>query len=107
MSDYVLIESQYRRGSEPADPLHLAESLAARGAGVTVFLVQNGVLAARRYGSRAAVTAARKAGVTVLADEFSLRERGIGKEQLREGISPSQLDFVIDRMAAGDKVIWN
>ena len=107
MSNYVLIESQYRRGSEPADPLQLAESLASRGARVTVFLVQNGVLAARRYGSKATVTNARKAGVTVLADDFSLRERGIDATELREGIESSPLDFVVDRMAAGDKVIWH
>ncbi len=107
MSNYLLIESQYRRGTDPADPLHLAVNLASRGARVSVFLVQNGVLVARRYGSKASASRAREAGVTLLADEFSLRERGITSDDIRDGITSAALDHVIDRLAAGDKVIWN
>ena len=46
-------------------------------------------------------------GVEVLADEFSLRERGITPDRLTPGISPVALDVVIDRLADGWKVLWH
>jgi sulfur transfer complex TusBCD TusB component (DsrH family) len=86
------------------DPL--VEALAA-GAPTTVVLAQNGVLAARR-GSAAAEGVARLASTArVLADEFSLQERGIRTDELAGGVSPATVEEVVDLlMAGGCRAIW-
>jgi len=73
-----------------------------------VFLVQNGVLPARA-GSAAAPTVRELASsVTVLADDFSLRERGIGADELADGVNPASIDVLVDLVVEdGRKVIWH
>ena len=44
--------------------------------------------------------------VEVLADDFSLRERGIGEGELADGVSRASLEVVVDRLAAGTRTIW-
>ena len=39
--------------------------------------------------------------MSVRADEFALRERGIDGGDLSPGVASAALDFIIDRMAAG------
>ena len=108
MTEYLLIES--RSPAESADVAHshaLAAALAAHGDRVTLFLVQNGVLCAR-HGARAeGLEAAIRAGVTVLADDFSLRERGIPPDRLAPRVAPAPLEIVIDRLADGARTLWN
>lgn len=53
------------------------------------------------------IDSAFQEGVVVLADEFSLRERGIAAEGLAEGVVASPLDLVVDELARGAKVIWH
>jgi intracellular sulfur oxidation DsrE/DsrF family protein len=61
-----------------------------------------------RAGARASDYAGlARAGVEVLADDFSLRERGIAADKLEPGVTPSPLDLVIDRLAEGAKAIWH
>jgi hypothetical protein len=45
--------------------------------------------------------------VEVLADEFSLRERGIPESRLTPGVRPAPLDVVIDRLADDWKALWH
>ncbi|GEM_PF-448575 len=78
MARYVFIES--RDPFESRDTQFVADTAAAlkqRGHEVTVFLAQNGVLAARRNARSSYLKQLTEAGVSVLADDFSLRERGI------------------------------
>ena len=80
MADYVLIES--RDPFEYSDTgyfYEVAAALSKAGNNVPFFLVQNGVLTARKGISNSAVDKLQKAapGVKILADEFSLRERAI------------------------------
>jgi sulfur relay (sulfurtransferase) complex TusBCD TusD component (DsrE family) len=108
MSDYFLIES--RDAFECAEaPRHweLAQSLAYSGHRVRVFLVQNGVLSARRHVRSGGFSALLLSGVPVLADEQSLRERGIAPQGLAEGVNPAPLELVIDVLAAGARVLWH
>ncbi|MFQ5981881.1 MAG: DsrE family protein [Woeseiaceae bacterium] len=108
MSKYILIES--RDPSESADVQHsldLASALVSRGQEVTIYLVQNAVLRARVSARSEMFEQAIKSGVTLLADDFSLRERGIGPDQIRPGITPSPLETVVDGLAEGAKTIWN
>ena len=90
------------------DAFHDVDELAKGGNEVTLFLVQNGVLPARRgAATNESLAALSAAGVTVLADDFSLRERGIVGERLSDGVASAALDVVIDQMADGAKTIWN
>ena len=87
----------------------LLTDLAAQRIPVTLFLVQNGVLAARQ-GARAAQFTALVAnpGVTVLADTFALQERGMPPEALVPGVQASDLDILVDLLMADDqKAIWH
>ena len=108
MSKYLLIESR-----DPFDSndvlqwLDVAKGLAKGGNEVSVFLVQNGVLAARKSPRSHLVAEVAAAGVQVLADEFSLRERGIPATRLVSGVSPAPLDVVIDQLAEGRKALWH
>ena len=43
----------------------------------------------------------------VLADEFSLRERGIKAGSLIPDVKSAQLDVVLDQMEQGRKVLWH
>src|SRR5262245_64191277 len=100
MSKYLLIAS--RDPFESGDVGHyydLATQLVKSGNEVTVFLVQNGVLPARRGPRSAALSSLATAGVEVLADDFSLKERGITADQLATGVKSSPLDTVIDQLA--------
>ena len=107
MSDYLLIESRSPAESANAFCHELARQLAAGGHRVTMFLVQNGVLPARQGAKGKEIEETSKAGVTVLADDFSLRERSIGIDQLVSGVTPSPLEAVIDCMSQGYKTVWH
>jgi predicted peroxiredoxin len=108
MSKYLLIES--REPFESPDGGRwgaLAAGLAREGLSVTLFLVQNGVFVARIGARTEALTSAVRAGVTILADEFSLRERGIPKERLAAAVTPSSLDAVLEHLEQGGKALWH
>lgn len=108
MAKYVLIES--RDPFESNDVVFycdLAARLAGQGEGVTMFLVGNGVLPARVSANSDRLSALAKAGVEILADEFSLRERGIAADRLAAGVKSAPLDVVIDGLASGSKTIWH
>ena len=104
--DYLLIESR--------DPFEcndvgyyydLAKGLVEADNQVTLFLAQNGVLAARPSAHSAALSRLAQSGVTVLADDFSLQERGIAR--LAEGVAAAPIDVVVDRLADGHKTLWH
>ena len=108
MANYLLIES--RDPFEAADVPHdydLAADLAKQeGNQVALFLVQNGVLPARKSAYSERLSQLAKDKVEVFADGFSLRERGIDSGSLTDGVQASELDLVIDRMGDGHKTIW-
>lgn len=108
MANYLLIES--RDPFEVNDVAYfydLASGLKERGNAVTLFLVQNGVLPARKNPSDSTLAKLATAGVKILADNLSLQERGIGNSVLVEGVAPAELDVVIDQMADGVKTLWH
>ena len=108
MSQYLLIESRDPFESNDTEFCRdLAARLARRGHEVTLFLVQNGVLPARMSAHSAKLTDLAGKGVRVLADEFSLRERGIAGDRLAAGVQPAPLDIVVDQLADGAKALWH
>ena len=108
MSQYLFIDS--RDPFETSDSefiVSTATALRQQGNEVTVFLVQNGVMAARRQARDRYLSAIASAGVRVLADEFSLRERGINDDELHPAIRISGVDAIVDMLASGTKTIWH
>ncbi|MFQ5670169.1 MAG: DsrE family protein [Acidobacteriota bacterium] len=109
MAKYLLIESRdpFEANDVASYFYGLATRLAELGNTVTLFLVQNGVLPARRCAFSERLSAAHQAGVEVLADEFSLKERGIGSSQMIAEVKPAPLDVVVDQLAEGRKALWH
>ena len=106
MTEYLLIETRDPFESNDVGYYYdLAKGLVAGGNQVTLFLVQNGVLSARPSAHAAALSALARSGVTVLADDFSLQERGIAK--LAEGVAAAPIEVVVDHLAAGHKTLWH
>src|SRR4029078_13654883 len=94
MAEYLLIESRDPFESNDVGYYYdLAMGLVEAGNQVTLFLAQNGALSARPSAHSAALSALAESGVTVLADDFSLQERGIAK--LAEGVAAASIDLVV------------
>ena len=104
---YLLIESRDPWESADTRRFHELAVALARVQPVTLFLVQNGVLGARAGAEKTDLQALKDAGVEVLADEFSLRERGIEASRVDARVKSSPLDAVVDALAAGRKVLWH
>ena len=108
-SQYVFIES--RDPFDSADTGFVADTATAlrqRGRSVTVFPVQNGVLSARAGARGSHVARLAGAGVAVLADEFSLAERGIEAAELPAGVRASGIEALVDLLAQpGTKALWH
>src|SRR5215207_204833 len=100
MTSYVFIES--RDPFESRDTRVVEETAVAlkeRGHEVTVFLVQNGVLAARKNAHDSYLSRLAEAGVALMADDFSLSERGILTAELRPGVQPAGIETLADALA--------
>ena len=107
MSSYLLIESRDPFAhTDVKRTQQLAAGLVQKSHQVTLLLVENGVFSARQSSASAQLAVLSRAGVTVLADEFSLLERGIGPAQLSASVRPIPIDVVIDHLENGHKVLW-
>ncbi|MGH9902918.1 MAG: DsrE family protein [Pyrinomonadaceae bacterium] len=109
MTNYVFIES--RDPFESRDARFVEETASAlkeRGHSVTVFLLQNGVLASRRNSAGSYLARLAEAGVRLLADDFSLCERGIQAEELRPDVEASSIETLVDALVQENtKAIWH
>lgn len=106
--DYFLIASRdpYTHGSARRC-YELAARLADEGCRVRLFLVQNGVLPARPGAAPCELGDLVRRGVPVLADAFSLRERGIAPHPLAAGVEPASLEVVIEALEHGAQALWH
>src|SRR5262245_16161806 len=96
MTNYLIIESRDPyESSAVREHLDLAVQLRAKRHDVGIYLVQNGVLPARTGAVCPEINAALAAGVEVLADDFSLSERGI--QTTVKGVRAVSIELVIDR----------
>lgn len=109
MTNYLFIEARDPFASRDTEFLErTAIALRQGGHGVTVFLVQNGVFAVRQNGSDAYLSRLAGAGVKLLADDFSLSERGIQAAEVRPGIQPAGIETLIDALLEENtKAIWH
>jgi sulfur relay (sulfurtransferase) complex TusBCD TusD component (DsrE family) len=109
VTNYIIIET--RDPFESRDTQFVeqtATALKQRGHEVTVFLVQNGVLAARRHAREAYLRRLTQAGVNLMADDFSLCERGIQTAELQPGVLPASIESLVDALLQSNtKAIWH
>ena len=86
MAEYLLIESRDPfESNDVGYYCELARGLVEAGNEVTLFLVQNAVLAARPSAQAPQLRALAGSGIKILADDFALKERGITK--LLDGVA--------------------
>jgi len=109
MARYVFIESRDPFESNDAQfVLETATALKQSGHQVTVFLIQNGALAARRNARNSHLPKLAAAGVELLADDFSLRERGVTAAEMGDGITESSIEVLVDLLIQEEtKAIWH
>jgi sulfur transfer complex TusBCD TusB component (DsrH family) len=106
MTEYLLIESRDPFESREVGYYYeLARGLSEAGNQVSVFLIQNAVLAARSSADVPELLALLNTGIKVMADDFALKERGITK--LLEGIQIALIDVVVDHLEAGHRTLWH
>jgi len=108
MQSYLLIES---RDPFESRGLRNASELATRsprtGPRSRSFCSENAVLASRSAARVRELDKFAKAGVRVLADEFSLRERGIGSEQIAATVKAVPIGTLVEELVAGARRFWN
>jgi len=107
--NYVFIES--RDPFDSPDTSFLADtatSLKRRGNDVTVFLVQNAVLATRKQARKSQLPQLIESGIAVLADDFSLRERGIQSDECQANVKTATIDQLVDLLLQENtRAIWH
>ena len=109
MAQYVLVESK-----NPLDggeySFELAKQLRELRHNVTIYLLQDAVFTARKRfeAGEKLVQEAKAQSLTLLADEISLRQRGITNERLSDAVRVSKMDELVDLlMEKSDKAIWH
>jgi sulfur relay protein TusB/DsrH len=109
MGKYLLIETKgpFEGGAYAFD---LGGQLRGLNHDVTVYLLQDAVFAARKgfKDGEQLVANARKQGLTLLADEISLRQRGVVMGRMSDQVKVSNMDELVDLlMEKSDKAIWH
>jgi len=109
VAQYLLVESKNPLDGG-AHSFELAKQLRELQHNVTIYLIQDGVFTARKRfeAGEKLVAEAKAKNLTLLADEISLRQRGITKERLSETVRVSTMDELVDLlMEKSDKAIWH
>jgi sulfur relay protein TusB/DsrH len=109
MSRYLLVETK-----SPLDggayAFELGRQLRELEHDVTVYLLQDGVLTARRSfaAGQKLIQEAETSGLRVLADAVSARQRGVTGDRVAEGVGVADMDQLVDLlMERADKAIWH
>ncbi len=106
MAKYLFVESRDPfEFTDVKQTWDLAADLAKKGNDVAMFLVQNGVLATRK--DARVSTMSDLSGIRVFADDFSLEERAIQPDSVRDDVKISGIDALTDLIMEDDrKPIW-
>jgi predicted peroxiredoxin len=109
MPNYIFIET--RDPFSSTDTRFIADiaiALRQNGHQVIVFFVQNAVLALRKTVTSPSTPLLIKAGIELLADDFSLSERGIRSDELSDGVRPENIETLVDLLVEDDtKALWH
>ena len=107
MKSFMLVET--RDPLETPEVEWLSELMAGlrnKDVHCSVMLTQNGVLGARSAAAAGFIARSAAQGIEILADEFALAERGISADELSPEVKVAGVVAIVDRLAAGDAVVW-
>jgi sulfur relay protein TusB/DsrH len=109
VAQYLLVESKspLEGGAYSFD---LAKQLRQLQHQVTIYLIQDAVFAARKRFDvgETLVLDAKGQNLALLADEVSLRQRGITGDRLSDAVRVSTIDELVDLlMEKSEKAIWH
>jgi len=109
MNSYVFIESRDPFESRDTEFIvETATTLKKSDNEVIIYLVQNGVLAVRQKAVGSHLARLAKEGITLMADDFSLRERGIVATEMISGVQESNVAELIEVLVRNNtKAIWH
>jgi predicted peroxiredoxin len=109
MARYVIVET--RNPLEGGDyAFELGKQLRELRHDVTIYLLQDAVFTARKTFTAGAdlVAQAERDGVRLLADQISLRQRGVAGDRIAKGVSLGDMPELVDLlMERSDKTIWH
>ncbi|MBI1737180.1 MAG: DsrE family protein [Candidatus Rokubacteria bacterium] len=109
MASYLLVET--KGPSDGGDyAFSLGRQLRELAHEVTIYLLQDGVFSARPTYKAGAelVRDAERAGVRLLADVVSLRQRGVVGDRVAKGVTVAGMEQLVDLlMERSDKAIWH
>jgi len=84
------------------------QELKNTGSKITVYLVQNAVLATRKSAHTSYLAQLHEAGAMILVDDFSLKERAIAQEEIHAFLNVATFDQLVDLlMEPNTKAIWH
>jgi sulfur relay protein TusB/DsrH len=109
MSKYLLIETKSPSGGGSYS-FELGKQLRDQQHDVTVYLLQDAVFTARARlrAGESLLQDAQKAGLGILADGVSLRQRGIIEGRVAKSVRVSDMGELVDLlMERTDKAIWH
>jgi sulfur relay protein TusB/DsrH len=109
MASYLIVETK-----NPLDggdyAFDLGKQLKGLRHDVTIYLLQDAVLAARRTfkAGQQLIAGAEQVGVRVLADTVSARQRGVVGERVAQGVNVTDMAELVNLlMQRADKAIWH
>ena len=107
MAQYLIVNSRDLQEYSGGQYIqNLAGQLQQKGNDITLFLIENGVLAARKGNEVGKnLTNLTKQGMKILAEDVACKARGI--TEVGEGITQANIDQLADLIIEGDtKIIW-
>lgn len=107
MAKYLIVNSRDLQEYTSGEYIqNLAGKLQQKGNEITLFLIENGVLSARKGNEVGKnLTALTKQGTKVMAEDVACRARGI--TEMGEGITQANIDQLADLVIEGStKIIW-
>ena len=109
MEKYLFIEScDHFESNDVVKNYDLACKLKKSLNDVKLFFIQNAVFSLRKnIEKNKHISKIILLDIPIFVDEFSLKERGILKNNIRHEIVVSSLDIIIEHMAKRVKVIWH
>ena len=106
MNQFLIVETRDPvEHPDVARIARLASGLRAEGCSTTIFLTENGVIAARP-GVAPFLAALASDGVTIAVDRIALAERGMAEADIAPVMELGGVDCVVDALLAGARTIW-
>lgn len=109
MNSYLLIETRDHFESLGVNQSYqLAVDLKNKKNDVKLFILQNAVFSFRtNIAIYEPIENIIKKDIPIFIDEFSIKERGIDRKNLRKEIVVSSIDVILDHLVNKSKVIWH